>query len=159
MDEIVEFTPNSENIKTFKDLLKTQGYDVSRAQISAEFINKSFDEADFGLVRLTPRAIVGKKHTRKYGERYHVWGFILCSVKKPIATIQVVCARPFSTTTGKLLIEMAQETAKNKGATIIRLFSLSEIKLRNYYKNMGFQEQEVGAPGSEFRLYEMRKDL
>ncbi len=160
MDEIVEFDASSDNVQHMKEQLKTAGYDVCKSCMTAQYITETVNRLNFGMARLTPRAVTGARHTRRHGERFQVHGFVVCTIDADIATLELVCARPTAKGTGRLLIEMTGERLKSRGiARAMRLFALPEARLRKYYKDMGFREKQVGPPGSNIKLYEMWMDF
>ena len=160
-EELLEFSPSTDNVSMLKDIIKTQGQDVCRQQISIDYIRDSSHIHDFGIARITPRAVIGQRQTRRHGDRYHLWGFILCKIdfEFEMVTVELVCARPNSGGTGKLLIEMAEEKARQEGLKMMRLLCLPDDKLRSFYRRLGYRQVQMGVAGSNLKLYEMRKRL
>lgn len=55
------FTPNSENIKNICSLIKIQGEDVCKNQISKATITSYLQSFDFVIMQSTPRSSFGSK--------------------------------------------------------------------------------------------------
>jgi GNAT superfamily N-acetyltransferase len=157
-ENILSFTSQDIEHTLIKDLVRSQGFETCREEISLQYIKNVIHEYDFGLARITQKANVGKKHTRKSGDKFQLWGFLLCRLNKntKIATIEIVCSRRGAQGTGRLLIEILIEKLKSQNiAQIVRLLCLPKDKLRAFYKTMGFQQETIHVPEPTMKLYEM----
>jgi GNAT superfamily N-acetyltransferase len=157
-EEIVEFSPHAPHMSVMKDILRNQGDEVCRQKIGVEYIRTAVNVHDFGLARVTPKAVMGQRQTH----RFQLWGFVLCKVDpdpESMVTVELVCSRPQSAGTGRLLIELAQERSRERGLKWMRLMCLPEERLRAFYRRLGFSQHRMMIPGSNMELYEMRKRL
>jgi len=148
MNEV--FFPHDDNIKFYTDLIKSQGIDVSRKQISKCWIDTEIAECSFGIAIYSTRTHIGLK------------GFILCRVhvKDPeVLWIDMVCASEISKV-GLLLMQEAENLAiKNTMIRRLALFSLAEKKIVNWYTKQGFVKTSVKFLGIEPKAYFMMKPL
>lgn len=161
-EHLVEFTPTSDNVRMLKDLLKDQGVAVCRNEISSEWIGASVRKHEYGFARFTDKTSFGRRNTRRSGDRYQLWGFVLCSVQPfddESVDIDLVCARPASSGTGELLLEMAENKARTLGARYTKLLCLPHQRLKQYYERLGYRCRVLQPPGSNVKIYEMIKRL
>lgn len=159
-ENIIVFTQKDLVHTTMKDLIKTQGFATCREEIGKIYITDVVHKYDFGLARITQKAVVGQKHTRKKGDRHQLWGFLLCRVDEDtkIATIEVVCSRVGAKGTGQLLIEMLFEKLKEEtDTTLVELYCLPKDRLRTFYVSLGFIQKKVMVPEPSVKLYQMIK--
>jgi hypothetical protein len=158
------FSQEDENTIVFtqKDLVHTTMKELYREEIDKLYITDVVHKYDFGLARITKKAIVGQKHTRKKGDRHQLWGFLLCRVDEDtkIATIEVVCSRVGAKGTGQFLIEMLIEKLKGETDTrLVELYCLPKDRLRAFYVSLGFIQKKVMVPEKKpsVKLYQMIK--
>ncbi len=160
MNDIMYFTSKDLNDHLIKDLIRLQGNETCRDEIDMLYIRNVINDYDFGYLRITEKANIGKKHSRRSGDKYYVWGFVLCKISEnqKIATIELVCARQLVKGMGKLLIEKVIDKLKNNGTTkLVRLWCLPKDKLRKFYIGLGFAEQQLNIPQPTMKLIEMVK--
>ncbi len=147
------FFPDEDTIKTYTSLIKSQGFDVSRNQISRCWIDTTIAECSFGIAMYSTGTHIGEKKLN---------GFILCrvDVKDPeVLWVDMVCASETSKV-GLLLMQEAENIAvKNKTIQRIALFSLAEKKLVNWYTKQGFVKTSIKFLGIEPKAYFMMKPL
>jgi len=74
-ENILRFTSQDIEHTFIKDLVKSQGYETCREEINLQYIKNVIHEYDFGFARITQKANIGKKHTRKSGDNFQLWGF------------------------------------------------------------------------------------
>jgi hypothetical protein len=145
MEPIQYFDPTGDNIKLLKKLMKKQGFDTCRQQISQEWIDTSIAEHSFGYAYITPRAQTGRRSVKKEEDRYSASGFILCRLENSRkAWIDLVCGKK-SSQVGKLLVEMVEEHCRQNGVILIQLYALPIWA-------MIFQRQECSTRGNPKRI-------
>ena len=148
------FFPDDDNIKFYTSLIKSQGLNVCRQQISRIWIDTSIADCSFGIANYSTRA---QKRTKRI-----LHGFILCriDIKDPeILWIDMVCASETSKL-GLLLMQEAEKNAiKNKVIRRLALFSLAEKKLVNWYTKQGFVNNSVRFMDTVTKAYLMMKPL
>ena len=62
MNEV--FFPDDDNIKLYTSLIKSQGVDICRQQISRSWIDTSIADCSFGIANYSIRAQIGQKKTK-----------------------------------------------------------------------------------------------
>ncbi len=161
-ENILYFTSHDVEHGIMKDIIKSQGNDTCRQEINIQYIKDTMNSYDFGFAKITQKSIIGKKHTKRPTDKYHLWGFILCKLNENtgISTIELVCSRQSKTGTGKLLIDKTIEVLqKNKNINIVRILCLPKDRLKTVYKNLGFQEDTILVHEPYMKLYEMTKKI
>jgi len=161
MDPIQRFDPESENFALVKQLLKAQGKDTCQDKIDVDWLTSSLLSLSFGFVYATEKAKIGKRSLNSPNDKYHVQGFVTCrSIKENprIIWIDLICSR-IRSKVGKLLMEAAEAACKKiPGVLFINLYSLPEVKLRNWYKKLGYIENAVPTyQGGKPKAYLMTK--
>jgi hypothetical protein len=117
--------------------IRDQASQVCRHKISDQWIRGSLSDFSFGYAIRTPVATVGKMRiTRKTEHR--IRGFVLCKVYYPTKNLEIklVCSRNKG---GKMLVELAEEKAREIGMTSVSLLSLPDKNLVGWYKGQGFR--------------------
>lgn len=160
---IQDFFPDSENIKFFTQILKSQGVDVCQNKLERDWISKSLHSFSHGKVYITQKAQIGRRSLKRDEDKFLVHGFILCRINDTnpeIAMIDVVCSRQNSKI-GKLLMEMMEEYCRTIGKIkLMQLLCLPEDKLKKWYENLGFKSSEITIwDGKKPKAYLMQKFL
>lgn len=151
------FERNTPNI--MEKIIIEQGDDVCQNQIGTDYIKNVLKQYEFGFIRISPRASIGKRQTRQTPQ--HMYGFVLCkSIANPfLKTIDVtlVCSRKNSKD-GKQLLELVEKRAKENGYQCLSLIAVGNTRLMKWYVSQGyFVETEKPIMDSEFTAYSMKK--
>lgn len=173
MDDLVLYDLEMPLADTIKNLIGDQGPTVCRDKISKSWIKKAVDEAEFGYVRFTRAAQMGRRSLKRKADRYTLYGFVLCRPEQtefphqPQTSLlmDLVCSRPQSQT-GALLIECAEQEAIRRGYEWMKIFCLPDQRLRAYYEAIGYfktadvPDYNIGSSSSSgVKAYAMSKDL
>ena len=160
MESIQEFFPSSENIKTLKKLLKSQGVDVCQSKIEKEWISESVGKFSYGYAYITPKAQVGRRSLKSAEDRFVLHGYVLCRIDKNnprVVWLDLICSRERSKT-GTVLLELAEEHARTmKDIVSFRLLSLPERSLKKWYEKMGFAVMDLHFFEKNPKAYMMEK--
>jgi hypothetical protein len=145
-DTLQYFFPDSDNEKNAKKILKTQGQVVCQNKLSVSWINEHISKFSYGYLYWSPTAQIGRRSIKNnINCKYHLHGFILCRINKNYPHkmwIDIICSRENSKT-GQVLLELAEEKARElKTVKLIQLYSLPELKLKNWYKKLGYEVEE-----------------
>lgn len=139
------FTPNTENIKVLKGIMKKQGVSVCRDIISHRWVDKSLSQMSYGYAFICQKAQIGRRSLKSISDRYLLKGFIVCSIMERlphIVNIDLVCSRP-TTRLGKQLVELAEEHARDLPTVReIHLRSLPKQRLKEWYESLGYVATE-----------------
>ncbi len=139
----MKIAESSDDVQDLRELLEARGRVV---HMTAQYFSDATER--FGLIA---RGSSG------------MHGFVFCTVDAGIATLELACACSGvarEEDTARLLIETAGKRLKTSPAVrAMRLLFLPNVRLCEYYKDMGFQGRLVGPPGSNVKLYEMLLDL
>lgn len=144
--EILEFSPNIDDVNKIVKLIKYHGNDVCRQKIDTSWIHKCISNHSFGFICMTKKAYMGKS-IKKEEDKYTVHGFIICSIEEGTnikkAWIDLVCST-INSKVGRLLMETVEEKIKNiDNVKMILLYSLPEEKLKNWYTHLGYDVSEA----------------
>jgi hypothetical protein len=171
MEDFFEFEPTSDNIKLVKKLLKRDGDVVCQGKINRSWLDESMSTFSFGLGYTSKKAQTGRRlsclHSkqasfRSEANKHVLYGFILCRVDihdPKVVWIDIVCSKENSKI-GKLLMEAAEERIKaNKSLKLIQLYSLPEVRLKNWYVKLGYTYSESKFWGDTPKAYLLHKFL
>lgn len=147
-------TPN-----IIEKIIREQGDDVCHNVIGSDYIKNSLKQYDFGFIRVSIKANVGRMRTRQNTQ--HIYSFVLCKLlPNPLyknIDITLVCSRP-NAKDGKQLLELVEKKAGEMGYQCLSLIAIGNTRLLNWYRTQGFLlETEKPIMDSESTAYSLRK--
>jgi hypothetical protein len=147
-------TPN-----IMEKLIREQGDEICQEKIGIDYIKDRLKDYDFGFIRSSVKAQMGKRKTRQ--TEHHAYSFVLCKLlPNPLFTnidITLVCSRANSKD-GKLLLELVEKHAHKIKYDCLSLIAVGDTRLLNWYKSQGFVlETDKPIINSNCKAYYMRK--
>lgn len=145
MESLEIYEPGTAMGQCIRELIKDQGVDVCRDKINKRWIVKAVTEAEFGFVRFVQKAQIGRRSLKRAADKYLLHGFVLCRAEvmpkeddvPETIVIDLVCARPMSQT-GRVLLECAEQTAKERGYKYAKLYCIPVPRLKAYYESIEY---------------------
>lgn len=147
------------NINAIENLIREQGDDVCQNKITSNYMKKKLKDCDFGFIRKSIKAQIGKMKTRK-NEQY-VYSFVLCKLLPNShlnkIDITLVCSRTNSKD-GKQLLELVEKYALSINYTCLSLIAIGNTRLLNWYISQGYViEGDKDIIDSNSKAYSMSK--
>lgn len=143
MSDLELYEPSSSDAALVREVIREQGVIVCRNTINKSWINRALSEAEFGFVRYISKAQIGRRSLKRPADRFMLHGFVLCHPQSALPgnprtiIMDLVCSRPNSHT-GILLIECAEQEARDRAYQQIKLFCVPAPRLRQYYESLGY---------------------
>ena len=137
MDDNYEFKyiePSNSEIKQIREMIKKQGDRACQNQLSIETISEN--AFTFGWIYISPKAQIGRRSIKSSNDKHT--SFLLClytSLKPEYLTINLVCSINHLS---KLLMDTAENRAKEMGIKGIELQAIPNDKLIKWYKSLGY---------------------
>ena len=140
--------------------IKEQGENICREILSRDVILQSLQNADFGYVRFSPLAQIGKK--KRGSNTLFVHSFILGKTYFPSDSlfIELVCSRPTARDGGVLMTLMEQYAIEN-GYKRIFLDAIGDERLKRWYMRQGYKITRTIIAGKDgsVKIWTMIKSL
>ena len=144
----------------FEKIIKEQGTEVCQNMLYSDYISNQSKKYDFGIAHTIPSAQIGKK-TRSKSDSRRLSSFILCNLFPKLGQVEIslVCSSS-NVKHGKILMDLVYQKAQELGYKYLFLLSLSESKLINWYKRLGFYIlSEKSYSSGEVKAHAMIKDI
>jgi hypothetical protein len=156
-----EFFEKKAPNKTIENLIKEQGDNVCQRKIGVDYIKNQLSDYNFGFIRYTTKAQVGRRRTRQ--TENHLHSFVLCKhVSDPLVkeyNIILVCSRANSKD-GKLLMQLVEQKALELHYQRLSLIAVGDQRLLHWYESLGYVSiDHKPILESNHNAYYMRKYL
>lgn len=160
---VQDFFPDTENVRLYINLLKTQGVEVCQHKLERDWIGKSLNRYSHGKIYFRQKAHIRRRSLKRDEDKFLVHGFVLCRMdetNKEMAWIDVVCSRENSKV-GRLLMEMIEQYCRSiPSIKMIQLMCLPEVRLKKWYVDLGFFASDITIwDGKKPKAYLMQKFL
>ena len=136
--DLIYIKPSNSDIKDIKELIKKQGETTCKNLISIQTISEKVSGFTFGYTCSLKKAQIGRRSIKNVNDHFILKSFILCN-HNPNApdqiTIELICS---INKTGKLLMELVEEKARNMNIKRIYLYSLAILPLKKWYESLGY---------------------
>ncbi len=137
--ELLYIEPSRSDISNFRNIIKKQGDFTCKNLIDTLSISDAANGFTFGYVSLFMKAQLGRRSINSFSDKFFLKAFVLCNYSQLLPDelhIQLICSM---NKTGKLLMEVVENKAREMNVKRLTLEALAIPKLRSWYESLGFQ--------------------
>ena len=139
--------------------IRKQGDEICQEKIGTDYIKARLQDYDFGFVRSSVKAQIGRVRTRQ--TEHHAYSFILCKLIPAfhVISITLVCSRTNSKD-GKQLMELVEQKAKQLNYKQLSLIAIGNSRLLHWYESQGYVTiDDKPILDSKSKAYSMMKNI
>jgi N-acetylglutamate synthase-like GNAT family acetyltransferase len=139
--------------------IRKQGDEICQEKIGTDYIKARLQDYDFGFVRSSVKAQIGRVRTRQ--TEHHTYSFILCKLIPAfhVISITLVCSRTNSKD-GKQLMELVEQKAKQLNYKQLSLIAIGNSRLLHWYESQGYVTiDDKPIMDSKSKAYSMMKNI
>ena len=150
------FDTSDENINVIKKLIKEQGLDTCKKEISRTVLLEYISNFQFGFLFKKFKANTGLSF-RSNRNKVHLYSFVLCRIgKDKELRIDLICNRNVQKKIGSIFMDTIDDYCRQNGIDKIRLFAIDKSALLKWYTTQGFTIiDKILLPDGSVKVYHM----